>query len=315
MKRENKELNPTQKLIGEVARVILYELVKIQGSIKKSGLNQILLDNRDIYKEKRVFSDEDFAFGINNKVGTERWYHFLSFAGGALEYARYISRKKRGFWEIEDEGKEALRKDEKELNAELGHIYSDWSLISRQNKKEKSTNDEEENNDPGGAVPKNFDTDDIRSDIYDYIERFDPYDFQQLVAYLFQGMGYSTPYIAEKGPDGGIDIIAHKDPIGVHDVIKIQVKHTKDRNNPGISMDEVRSFRSLCADGSHGVFVSMRGFTRETEKNVRTDQGSFVTLIDSVRFVNLWIEHINTIPEEGRKMLPLRKEYVLDIVE
>ena len=80
-------------------------------------------------------------------------------------------------------------------------------------------------------------------------------------------------------------------------------------------MNEVGSFRDLCSDGSHGVFVSMRGFTKDTEKKVRTDQGSFISLIDSARFVDLWIEHIDTIPEEGRKMLPLRKEYVLDIVE
>ena len=38
-----------------------------------------------------------------------------------------------------------------------------------------------------------------------------PYEFQDLVAALLRAMGYYTPFIAPKGKDGGVDIIAYRD--------------------------------------------------------------------------------------------------------
>ena len=300
-------LSSTDTLIGEVAEIILKELDKSDdGRLKKTDLDKILLEE---YREHN-FSDRDFAFGINN-TGTQRYFYLASFAGTTLEYAGYISRKKRGLWEITEEGKKASEKEN--LDVDLGEKFFERKKQAR-GKRTRNRSGHEiipderkiENNE------RRFDSDDIRSQIYDYIQKIDPYDFQELVAYLFEGMGYVVSYVAERGPDGGVDIVAHKDPIGIQEIIKIQVKHAQDMNTAGISMSEVRSLRDLCRDGSRGVIVSVKGFTRDTEKQTRIDQGTPIALIDCVRFVDLWIDHIDTIPEEGKEMLPLRKEYILD---
>lgn len=49
--------------------------------------------------------------------------------------------------------------------------------------------------------------------IREYIIK-EPYEFQDLVAALLRAMGYYTPFIAPKGKDGGVDIIAYRDPLG-----------------------------------------------------------------------------------------------------
>src|SRR4029078_6704207 len=48
--------------------------------------------------------------------------------------------------------------------------------------------------------------------------------FAELVAHLLNLMGYQTR-VSPEGPDGGIDIIAHKDELGFEPpIVKVQVK-------------------------------------------------------------------------------------------
>ena len=324
---DGKKLNPTAELIGQVARVTLSELKKhgiepkeesdfYANPIKKSDLDAILLKNRDSYMSS-VFSNTEHAKEINNQKGQERWFHLVSFAGTTLECVGYISREKRGFWKITEKGSLALdgHESKKEnLDEQLGKDFLIFHEESRKRRQlERDEFEEGIGEDTESVEQTTFDTDNIRSAIYDYLEKkINPYQFQELVAYLFEGMGYSIFYIAERGPDGGVDIIAHKDPIGVEGkVVKIQVKHAQDRDKSGIDYEKVRAFRDLCKEGSSGVFVSLKGFTRDAENRVRTD-GAFITLIDVAHFVELWIKHIDTIPEGGKKLFPLRKEYIID---
>jgi len=50
---------------------------------------------------------------------------------------------------------------------------------------------------------------------------------QDLVAGLIEAMGYQVQ-VSDKGPDGGIDVLAHRDAFGFEKpVIKVQDKHRK----------------------------------------------------------------------------------------
>ena len=50
-------------------------------------------------------------------------------------------------------------------------------------------------------------------------------------------MGYYTPFVAPQGKDGGIDVIAYRDPLGtVSPRIKIQIKH----RDASASVQEIR---------------------------------------------------------------------------
>ncbi len=57
-----------------------------------------------------------------------------------------------------------------------------------------------------------------------------PYDFQKLVAALLEAMDYHVLWVAPPGPDRGIDMIAHTDPLGTTSPrIKVQVKRQADK--------------------------------------------------------------------------------------
>jgi restriction system protein len=47
-----------------------------------------------------------------------------------------------------------------------------------------------------------------------YLAEMPPYDFQDLVAALLRGMSYHVLWVAPPGPDRGIDMVAHTDPLG-----------------------------------------------------------------------------------------------------
>ena len=59
------------------------------------------------------------------------------------------------------------------------------------------------------------------------LEGITSYIYRNTHAEFFGGCdGYYTPFIAPKGKDGGVDVIAYKDPIGsTTPHIKIQIKY------------------------------------------------------------------------------------------
>src|SRR5262249_7819332 len=66
------------------------------------------------------------------------------------------------------------------------------------------------------------------------------------------------------GRDGGVDVIAYKDPLGtVAPRIKVQIKH-KDQK---VSVREVRELEAILRkEGDIGLIVSSGGFTSEVER-------------------------------------------------
>ncbi len=94
-------------------------------------------------------------------------------------------------------------------------------------------------------------------------------------------MGYYTPFVSPRGKDGGLDIIAYKDPLGtISPRIKVQVKH---RESPA-SVHEVRQLMGLLQkDGDIGIFISSGGFTPDAKSTARSSN-IHVELIDLNRF-------------------------------
>jgi restriction system protein len=123
-------------------------------------------------------------------------------------------------------------------------------------------------------------------------------------------MGYYTSFIAPKGKDGGIDIIAYRDPLGtISPRIKVQVKHREQ----AASVDEIRQLRGLLQkDGDIGIFISTGGFTTDAQRETR-NYHTHIELIDFKRFIYLWQEFYGKLNEEDRKKLPLIPIYFLGI--
>lgn len=121
-------------------------------------------------------------------------------------------------------------------------------------------------------------------------------------------MDYHVGYVSPPGPDGGIDIIATTDPLGMKGPrIKVQVKRRADR----IHADGVRAFMAVLASGDVGLFVSTGGFTRDAEDEARSQEIRRITLIDLKRLFDLWVEHYDKIEESARWLLPLKPIYYL----
>jgi restriction system protein len=130
-----------------------------------------------------------------------------------------------------------------------------------------------------------------------------PYDFQKLVAALLEAMGYHIGWIAPPGPDGGVDIVAFTDPIGVEGPrIKVQVKR---QSGTAMSVSDIRSFVAVLGDQDAGIYVSSGGYTKEARREAQRLVNRRLTLIDLEQLVDLWTSHYENIGDAGKRLFAL----------
>jgi restriction system protein len=261
------------------------------------------LSSRDVLNamEKKLTFNE-YELAPLEKTGNIRWTSVLHFFSIDCVKAGWL-RKNAGVWYITDEGKEALKKfSPEEFILEANKKYKEW----RKNNKKK-THEEvfEEPSETTIARQATFEQAiaNARQEVVNYINDLDGYEFQDLVGALLRGMGFFTPFIAPKGKDGGIDIIAYKDPLGtISPRLKVQVKHRDQK----VDAKEVREFISLLHDEDVGLIISSGGFTSDGEVEMRRSQRRLEKMgLD--RFIELWEEHYEKMSESDRAHLPMRK--------
>jgi restriction system protein len=129
-----------------------------------------------------------------------------------------------------------------------------------------------------------------------------------LVAALLTAMGYHVPYVAAPGRDGGIDIVAYKDPLGTSTPrIRVQVKHREQK----LTVKDVRELEGLLRkEGDIGLLVSSGGFTGEVDREIRASAKHIETM-DLDRLIKLWTQHYDAVRESERQLLPLVKLHFL----
>jgi len=210
--------------------------------------------------------------------------------------------KDKGQWFLTDPGRKAFEKftDPELFMREAGRLYREWASEQPSEVEEAAVAD--------AATTLEEAEEAAWSEIEEFIGAMNPYDFQDLVAGLIRGMGYHVSWVSPPGPDQGIDIIAHTDPLGFQGPrIKVQVKRRVDRT----TIDGIRSLLALLGEGDVGLFVSMGGFTRDAENEARRQETRRITLIDVKKLFDLWVEHYDKIPEAQRRLLPLRPIHFL----
>jgi len=144
--------------------------------------------------------------------------------------------------------------------------------------------------------------------IADHLDSFSGYEFQSLVAGVLEAMGYHATSSAP-GRDGGVDIVAYKDPLGVEAPrIQVQVKHrTGTAGGP-----DVRQLIGLLRGQDRGLFVSTGGFTKDAQQEAaRSDKP--ISLVNWDRFVELLLEHYDRLEPEYQAAVPLRRMWVLAV--
>lgn len=215
--------------------------------------------------------------------------------------------KSKGLWSLTDAGIAAFEQypDPVRFSQMAGRLYREWK--QGQPAEEVGT---DVPSDARSAVTTLEEAEEAAwAEIEGFLETMNPYDFQDLVAGLLHGMGYFVDYVAPPGPDRGIDIVAHTDPLGVEGPrIKVQVKRRKDK----AAVDAVRGFMAVMGDGDVGLFVCTGGFTRDAMDEARRQEKRRIMLVDLKRLFDLWTEHYEEIPDAQRRLLPLRPIYYLD---
>lgn len=133
--------------------------------------------------------------------------------------------------------------------------------------------------------------------------------FSYFVAHLLEKMGYQTR-VSPEGPDGGIDIIAHKDELGFEPpIIKVQVKS----NDGSIGDPVVSSLYGKIGTDEFGLFVTLGTFTKQAV-NFATSKSN-LRLIDGEELVNLILEHYEEFDSRYKGLLPLQKVYIPETLE
>ena len=211
--------------------------------------------------------------------------------------------KAKGIWKITEEGKRALEnfRDPEQLQREATRLYHEW-------RKSRPSDEEPEEEAPTAASTFEEASESAWAEIREYLGKINPYDFQDLISGLLKAMGYFVSWVAPAGQDGGIDLIAHRDPLGTEAPrIKVQAKRRADK----VDVDTIKAFLSSLGNQDVGIFVALGGFTSHVESTVRSQENRLVTLIDFERLMDLWIEHYNKLEESSRQLLPLKPIYYL----
>ncbi|MCD1258009.1 restriction endonuclease [Paenibacillus athensensis] len=139
--------------------------------------------------------------------------------------------------------------------------------------------------------------------VEDLVDQLDPWQMQDLVGGLLQAMGYQVA-ISPKGPDGGVDILAHRDAFGFEKpIIKVQVKH----RHASSGGPEVQQLLGANPHGASCLFVSTGGFTAAARSSALHNGVKLLDLSGIVELINDWYDKM---PVEKQALIPLKRIYV-----
>lgn len=286
----------------QIAARTIYEAFKVLQENGGQLLGKTVVDS---IKERLVFND--WEKDTYKKTGNVRWESVLQFYTIDCIKAGFL-RKNKGVWYLTEEGEKSIDLGPVKLLETVTKLYREWVEKNREIKNRieiDEVSDLEEN--ITHFQKANLDTleDQAIAGIKDFIFQKNPYEFQDLVAALLRSMSYHTPFISPKGRDGGLDIVAYRDPLGASEPrIKVQVKHKPQSTIP---VDDIRSLVGLLnRSGDIGLFVTSGSFSSDSLRFAR-DSHIHVRLIDINDFIQLWQEFYHKLTDEEKNLLPLHQ--------
>lgn len=286
----------TRRRSGELVRGVFHILSQQSDAVPA----KVVLDRLANLVPPTTFEASTYP----NRPNVRRYEKIIRFSTiGAVKAGWLV--KNKGAWSLTDSGRAAFArfKDPEAFQREAGRLYREWKADQP-----IDVADEEEAESGTAATTLEEAEEAAWSEIEEFLEKMSPYDFQELVAGLLRGMGYYVDWVSPPGPDKGIDIVAHMDPLGVKGPrIKAQVKRKADK----VAVDGIRGFMALLGDSDVGLFVCTGGFTRDAEDEARRQEKRRIMLVDLKRLFDLWTEHYTQVPEAQRRLLPLRPVYYL----
>jgi restriction system protein len=130
----------------------------------------------------------------------------------------------------------------------------------------------------------------------------------EFIAQLLNAMGYRTR-VSPEGPDGGVDIIAHKDELGFEPpIIKVQVKSTEG----SVGDPVVSALYGKVGSNEHGLLITLGTFTKEATNFARSK--SNLRLIDGDELVGLILAHYEQFDSGYKRMIPLKRVFAPEVI-
>lgn len=266
-----------------------------------------------IEKIRETVQFDDYEKHVYEKTGYVRWESILHFYTIDCMKAGFL-RKNKGLWILTNEGAEAIKLGPENLLNSANKIYREWNAQRKIESPESDIADisiEEASIDAGQAQKALLEQyeGNANTGIRDFINNKNAYEFQDLVAALLDAMGYHISHIAERGPDGGIDIVAYTDPLGTKQPrIIVQVKH---RPSDSVASDAIQKLSgTLKRNTDVGIFVTSGQFSKPAIKEAINSR-EHIELIDFDRLIELWIEYYPKMRDEQKNLLPLHPIYFL----
>lgn len=162
----------------------------------------------------------------------------------------------------------------------------------------------------GDEVDDQLNLEGIANDeIREYLsQNFSGHGLADLVDAVLIAQGYQTQ-VSPPGPDGGVDIIAGRGPMGFDPPrLMVQVKVTKGSQPVKV----LRELKGVMKDfnANQGLFVSWGGFSREAIKEARKSYFE-VRLWDADDLVMAILRHYDQFSEALKAELPLKRIWTL----
>jgi restriction system protein len=299
MKDETQDITPAK----QTAIKVLFEAFRV---LKDNGGQLRSKDVLDKVRERIELSDwEKERF---DKSGYVRWESILHFYTINATKSGFMRKDKR-MWILTEEGEKAMQKGAQGFFDLAKEGYKKWRSENPVKERTEDAEVSAEDTEELQAINLEKSEEHAFEGIKDYIFKKNPYEFQDLVAALLKAMGYYISFVAARGKDGGVDIIAYQDPLGIKTPrVKVQVKHKPNTASP---VDDVRKLLGVMnKDGDVGIVVSSGGFTSESVLKSR-DSHIHIELINLERFVELWIEFYPKMSDDDKNLLPLQPIYFL----
>jgi restriction system protein len=289
------------------------EIGKERWGLYKRNVLEILKENPEGLHWKEIFAELDIRIPANEfensayeSNGQRRRPYIVRFSTIALVKAGWLLKDK-GYWKITDEGIKALIQypTSDEIQNQSGRLYNEWRS---EQPDEESAQIQDREIEMVASIEEAEDN--ALSIITQYLASMDPYQFQDLVGALLEGMGYHVSWIAPPGKDGGMDIIAFQDQLGATGRrIKVQVKRRADK----AGAESLRSFLGVLSDDDIGLYICTGGFSADAERTAREQEKKRLTLLDAKTLFSLWVQYYEKLPQASRALMPLRPIFHLDL--
>jgi len=286
---------------------LLRKLLEILMSEPEGLAARVALDR--LATEAQPLTEHEAGFYAD---GSRRFEKIVRFATVDCVKAGWLVKHK-GSWTVTDAGRQAYAKftAPEAFHKEAARLYWQWKKAqgaTQQAEPAAAPDAPPEEGDKSTSITFEQAEEQAWGEIEVHVSTMDPYEVQRLVADLLKAMGYYPSWISPPGKDGGLDIMAHPDPLGTRPPrIKVQVKRQQQR----ISREGLSAFLAHVNEADAGLFVCTGGFTRDAEDFARMQERRKITLIDLDRFVELWTEFYPKLDDQARERLPLTPIYFL----